>query len=138
MQPLSAFVACESKSNQTIIPTLLMNKLLFRDISYNFLIIVLITTNSCVIVIVIVSSNELGITFNCNTNLVMPMSLLLVSNKRNLTHVIFWTKGKLFYKNPLKSQSSNHKSRIHKIWTRKSDFFTSHAKKTSDSRRNKK
>ena len=77
MPPLSIFVACESKSNLTIFPTSLMNKLLFRDISCNFLIMVLIK-----IVPLSLSSNKLGNNCNCDTNLLMPLLSLLISNKK--------------------------------------------------------
>ena len=70
---LSAFVACESKSDITIFPTSLMNKLLFRYISCSFLIMVLITTVSLSL-----SSNKLGNNFNYDTSLLMPMLLLLI------------------------------------------------------------
>ena len=70
-------MACESKSNLTICPTSLMNKLLFRDISCSFLIIVLIVTVSLSL-----SSNKLGNNFNnCDNNLLMPMPLLLIFKK---------------------------------------------------------
>ena len=125
-------MACESKKNLTIFPTSLIKKLLFRHISGNFLIMLLIT-----IVSLSLSSNKLGNNFNYDANLLMAMSSLLTSNikkscnwlatnnnfwcrkelkmwisgalfeqKRfsfdNLTHVVFWTKDELFYKNPLK------------------------------------
>ena len=55
MQSVSAFVAFESISNLTIFSTSLIKKLLFREISYNFLIMVFITIASLSL-----SSNKLG------------------------------------------------------------------------------
>ena len=46
MPSLSAFVAYESRTDLTIFPISLMNKLLFRDISCNFLVMGVITTVS--------------------------------------------------------------------------------------------
>ena len=43
LSALSAFLACESKSNLKIFSTSLIDKRLFRDISCNFLITVLIS-----------------------------------------------------------------------------------------------
>ena len=98
------------------------------------------------------SSNKLGNNFNCASNLLMPISSLLISNKKvlscnwlatvnnflgrkelkmwisgalfeqkrfsfdNLTYVVFWAKGELFNKNPLKgsvhiSQFQNPRNR---------------------------
>ena len=126
-------MACESKKNLTIFPTSLIKKLLFRHISGNFLIMLLIT-----IVSLSLSSNKLGDTnltviriywwqffrcryqikkktcnwlatynnFWCRKELKMWISGALFEQKRfsfdNLTHVVFWTKDELFYKNPLK------------------------------------
>ena len=72
-------VACESKKNLTIFPTSLIKKLLFRHISGNFLIMLLITIAS-----LFLSSNKLDSIFNCDTNLLMTLSLLLISNKKIL------------------------------------------------------
>ena len=131
MPSLSAFVACESKTNLTIVPTSLMSKLLFRDIS-TFLTMVFITT-----ALLPLNTNKFGNNFNCHSNLLMPMILVLLSKKvlfcnwlatdktfwyrqelemwisgaffvekgyhfDNLAHVAFRTKGKLFYKTLLK------------------------------------
>ena len=60
----------KEKKHLTILSTLLIKKLLFRHISGNFLIIVL-------------SSNKLGNNFTCDTNLLMIMSSLLISNKKS-------------------------------------------------------
>ena len=98
---LSAFMACESKSDLTIFPTLLVNKLLFRDISYNFLMMVLITT-----VPLSVSSNKLGNNFNCNTNLLMPTSLLLIVLKKVLSCDWFATNNNFWCHQELKMWSS--------------------------------
>ena len=113
------------------------------------------------------SSNKLGNNFNCDTNLLMRMPLLLISNKKvlsckwlatnnncwcrkelkiwisvalfeqkkfffdNLAHVVFWTKGELFYKNPLKtsvlkSQFQNPRNLDEENWffhdSRKNNF----------------
>ena len=93
MASLSAFVTCESKSNLTIS---LIRKLLFRDIFCSFLIMVLIT-----IVSLSLSSNKLGNIFNCDINLLMPISSRLFSNKRVLscnflaTNNNFWCCQKL-------------------------------------------
>ena len=118
MPPLLAFVACESKNNLKIFPFSLIKKLLFRYISCNFLIMVFI-----IIVSLSLSSNKLGNNLNCDTNLLMPTCLLnnnfrclqelkiwlsgaLFEQRRfsfdNLAYFVFWTKGELFYKNPLK------------------------------------
>ena len=137
---LSGFVACETKSKLTVFPTSLIKKLLFRDISCNFLIMVLITIRSLSL-----SSNRLGNNFNCDTNLLMPTSSLIISCKKvlscnwlatnnnfwfrhelkvwisgalfqptrfsfdNLTHVVFWTKGELVFKNQLKHFTETHR-----------------------------
>ena len=53
-------------------------KTLFRDISYNFLKVVLMP-----IVSLSLSLNELGNSFNCDTNLLMPKSLLLIQIKKH-------------------------------------------------------
>ena len=82
---LLTFVACESKSNRTVFPTSLMNKLLFCDISCKFLIMVLITT-----VPLSLSSNKLVNNFNCDTNLLMPISLLLIFFKKKYYLAIGW------------------------------------------------
>ena len=55
-------------------------KRLFRDISCNFLIMVLISILSLSL-----SSNKLHNSFNCYTNLLMPMSSLLISNEKVLS-----------------------------------------------------
>ena len=65
----SLFVACESKSNLVIFPTSIIKKLLFRDISCNFSIMVPKTIFSLSL-----RSNKLGNNFNCDTNLLTPMS----------------------------------------------------------------
>ena len=54
MLSLLGFVACESKSNHTIFSTSLIKKRLFRDISFNFQIMVLISIVSSYL-----SSNKL-------------------------------------------------------------------------------
>ena len=72
----TAFVACESKRNLIIFPISLIKKPLFCDICCNLL-MVLIT-----IVSLSLSSNKLGNIFNCDINLLMPLSSLLLSNKR--------------------------------------------------------
>ena len=96
MPSLSAFVPCESKSSLTTFPTSLIKKLLFPDISCNFLIMVLIT-----ILPLSVSSNILDNNFKCDTNLLMPLSWLLISNKNVLTcnwlatNNIFWCRQRL-------------------------------------------
>ena len=118
MPSLLAFVACESKNNLKIFPFSLIKKLLFRYISCNFLIMVFI-----IIVSLSLSSNKLGNNLNCDTNLLMPtcslnnnfrclqefkiwLSGALFEQRRfsfdNLAYFVFWTKGELFYKNPLK------------------------------------
>ena len=74
---LLAFVAYESRSNLTTFSASLIKECLFRDISCNFLIMVLIS-----IVSLSLSLNKLGNNFNCDTNLLMPMSSLLTSNKK--------------------------------------------------------
>ena len=114
----------------------------------------------------LLSSNKL-------TNLLMPMSWQLFSNKRVLscnflaTNNNFWCRQKLkmwisgalfeqkkcfftiwhmsffeqkvnaFIKILWKGQSSNCNFRIHKVWTRKTNFFTIHAKTTLNSQRTK-
>ena len=80
MSTLSTFVACESKSNLTIFSASLTKKCLFYDISCSFLIMVLIS-----IVPLSFSSNKLGNNFNCDSNLLIPMSLLLISSKKVLS-----------------------------------------------------
>ena len=55
-----------------------LTKLLFPDISCNFLIMVLIT-----IVSFSLSSNKFGNNFNCDGNLLVSMSSPLISNKKN-------------------------------------------------------
>ena len=67
------------KKNLTIFHTLPIKKLLFRHVAGNFLIMLLIT-----IVSLSLSSNKLGINFNCDTNLLMKISWLLISNKKYL------------------------------------------------------
>ena len=74
---ISALVAFESKSNLKIFPTSLIKKLVFCYVSCNFLIMVLIT-----IVPLSLNSNKLDNNVNCDTNLLMPMSLLLISSKK--------------------------------------------------------
>ena len=108
----------------------------------NLLIMVLIA-----IVSFTLSSNKLGNIFNCDTNLLLPLSWQLLSNKKvlswnclaatnnnfwcrqklkmwisgslfeqkrfsfdNLTHVVFRTKGELFYKNPFQEFSPQTKT----------------------------
>ena len=78
MSLLSPFVACESKSNLTIFPTSLIKKLLFGGTSCNILIMVLITIVSWTL-----SSNEFCNNFYCDTNLLMPVSSLLILNKKD-------------------------------------------------------
>ena len=72
MPSLLAFEGCESKSSLTVFSTSLIKERPFCDISCNFLIMVLIS-----IVSLCLSSNKLGNNFNCDTNLMMPMSSLL-------------------------------------------------------------
>ena len=67
------------KKNLTIFPTSPIKNFLFRHVAGNFLIMLLITTVSLSL-----SSNKLGISFNCDTNLLMKISSLLISNKKNL------------------------------------------------------
>ena len=153
MPSLLLFVACESRSNFTIFPTSLTEKLLFRDMSCNFLTVMLIA-----IVSLSLSSNKLGNNFNCHTNLLIPMSLLFISNLaigwlltitfdlimsekcefqvRYLNKgdfvliiwemLIFELKVNSFIKIRLRGQSSIYNFRINEIWTRKTDFFTIH------------
>ena len=66
MLSISAFVTCESKSNLTIFPISLIKKLLLCVISCNFVIVVLIAVVSLSLI-----SNKL----DCDTNLLMLMSL---------------------------------------------------------------
>ena len=73
------------KKTLTIFPTSLIKKLLFRHISCNFLIMGLIT-----IVSLSLSSNKLGSNFNCDTNLLMAMSSLLISKKQKNYLAIGW------------------------------------------------
>ena len=54
MLPLLGFVACENKTNYTIFSTSFIKKCLFRDISFNFSIMVLISIVSSYL-----SSNKL-------------------------------------------------------------------------------
>ena len=100
---LLAIAAWESKSNLTIFPTLLIKKLLFRDISSNFLLIVLITILSLSLTLSFCSANQwtgfymkaasvmkglsskkLDYDFDCDTNLLIPMSSLLIYIKKVL------------------------------------------------------
>ena len=97
MLSLSAFVPCKSKSNLTIFPTSLIKKLLFRDISCDFLIIVLITIVSSSL-----SLNKLGNNFNCDTNLLVPMPSLLISYKKVLSYHWFATDNNFWCRQELK------------------------------------
>ena len=92
---------------------------------------------------------ELGNNFNCDFNLPMPMSSLLISNKKKVplcnwlptiiknvsfrcitcTNEIFLRQSDIcplnsFVKIRWRGQSSNQNFRIQEIWTRKIDFFT--------------
>ena len=121
MASLSAFVTCESKSNLTI---LLIKKLLFRDISCNFLIMVLITIASLSL-----SSNKLG--NNVNNNLLMPLSLLLIWNRKVLScnclaannnfwccqEIKMWISGTLFEKKEIFFWHSDTCRFLNKSWT---------------------
>ena len=121
MASLSAFVTCESKSNLTI---LLIRKLLFRDISCNFLIMVLITIASLSL-----SSNKLG--NNVNNNLLMPLSLLLIWNRKVLScnclaannnfwccqEIKMWISGTLFEKKEIFFWHSDTCRFLNKCWT---------------------
>ena len=80
MPSVLTFVACESKRNLTIFPISLIKKILFRDVSCNFLIMLLIA-----IVSLPLSSNKLGYNFNSDTNLLMLISSLLILNKKVLS-----------------------------------------------------
>ena len=60
-------------------PTSLINKLLFLNKS--FLIMLLITIDSFSL-----SSNKLGNNFDCGSNLLLPMSSLLISSKKVLSY----------------------------------------------------
>ena len=91
------FGAFESKSSLTIFPTSLNKKLLFRDICWKFLIMVLIT-----IVSLSLSSNKLGNNFNCDTNLLIPMSSLLILNKKVLSCNWLATNNNFWYHQELK------------------------------------
>ena len=81
MPSLSAFVACESKSNLIIFPASIIKKLLFHDTSLKFLIMVLVA-----IVSLSLYSNELDNDCYCYTNLLMLISSLLISNKNVLSY----------------------------------------------------
>ena len=73
------------KKTITIFHTSFNKKLLFRHISWNFLIMELIKIVSSSL-----SSNKLGNNFNCDTNLLMVMSSLLISNKQKNYLAIGW------------------------------------------------
>ena len=142
MPSFLAFAVSESRNNLKIFPTSLTYNYLRRGICYSFLIMVLIS------IISIVTDNNI----NCDINSLMPMSLLLISNKklpwcnRLTTNNNFWCHQELkmwisgalfeqrirfnfeqkvnrFIKMRIWGQSSNHNFRIHDIWTRKTDFF---------------
>ena len=89
----------------------------------------------------VLSCNWLGTSNNfwCRRTLKMWISGAFFEQMRfyfnNLTHVVFWTKVELFYKNPLKK--SVLKSQF-QIWARKTYFFTIHVKAARNSRWNKK
>ena len=68
----TAFTACKSKSNVKIFAPSLIKKRLFCDIC-------------CKLLIISLSSNKLGNIFNCDINLLMPISSQLFSNKRVLS-----------------------------------------------------
>ena len=91
------FGAFESKSSLTIFPTSLNKKLLFRDVCWKFLIMVLIT-----IVSLSLSSNKLGNNFNCDTHLLIPMSSLLILNKKVLSCNWLATNNNFWYHQELK------------------------------------
>ena len=55
-----------------------------------------------------------------------------------LTHVVFWKKGELFYKNLLKMSVLKSLFQNPQIWTKKTDFFRILAKTTSNLQQNKK
>ena len=80
--------------------------------------------------------------FWCRKELKTWISCALSEQKRfssgNLTHVVFWKKGELSYKNQLKR--SVLKSQFHnpRNLDEKTDFFSIYAKITSNPRRNKK
>ena len=78
MLSLSAFLTYENKTNLTNFSTSFINKRLFRDISYIFLKKMVLIS----IVSLSLSSNELGHSFNCDPNLLILKSLLLISNKK--------------------------------------------------------
>ena len=92
---------------------------------------------------------QLGNNFNCDFTLLMPMSSLLISNKKKVlpcnwlptiitnasfrciicTKDIFFRQSDIcplssFIKIRWRGQSSNQNFRIQEIWTRKIDFFT--------------
>ena len=71
--------------NHTIFRASHIKKLLFRHISGNFLIMVVIT-----IVSLSLSSIKLGNNFNCDTNLLMTMSSLSISNKKKIYLALGW------------------------------------------------
>ena len=94
---------------------------------------------------------ELGNNFNCDFNLLIPMSSLLISNKKKVLPCYwliffqqsdtcpFFTKGDLVYKNPLKRSVLKSQSQNPRNLDEKDLFFhTIHTKSTSNSRRNKK
>ena len=91
----NAFVVCESKRNLLIFLNSLIQKPLFRDICCNLLIMVLIR-----IVSLSLSSNKLEL-FNCDINLLMPLTSMLLSNKRVLSYNLlacnntFWCRQEL-------------------------------------------
>ena len=116
------------------------------------------------------SSNNLDNNFGCDTNLLMLMSSLLITNKKvlscnwlgtnnnfwcfqelkmwisgalfeqmrfsfnNLSHVVFWTKVELFYKNPLKRSVFKSQFQSPRNLVEKNVFFTIHAKTTREKR----
>ena len=129
---------------------------------------------TCMIKIVLIatvalplSSNKLGKNVNCDTNLLMSMSLLLIFLKKVLycnllatkNHfwsrqelkcefqvrylkkrdflLTIWTRRILYKRWTLSLKSSNHNFRTHEIWTRKTIFFTVQTKATSNSRQNR-
>ena len=83
MPSLSEFVAFESKSNLTIFSISLMKKCLFGDISCRFLIMLLVS-----IVSLSLGSNKFGNNSNCDTNLLTPMPLLLISKESTILQLI--------------------------------------------------
>ena len=84
------------KKSLTIFPTSLITKFLFRHVSGNFLIMLLITIVSWSL-----SSNKLGNNFNCDTNLLMTKSCNWLATHNNFwccNELKMWLSGALFEK----------------------------------------